>query len=290
MSIEDEVRSMLVRRAADVSVGEAEWQRLVSRLEAETGVAGSRRVRPVWVLAAAAVVLLVVGAAVLLPREDDSAVQVVTPPQPTTTVTPEPTTTTTTARVAPAGDEPVVALYPALSMPELEALEAEVAKGARDDLGDPRAVAAAYVRERLGPDVAYSVAEFQQGDSMSGEVPYRTPPEGDGSGSGVVMVRKLRSLWYVVGSAADSVAVRMASYDGQWTGGEAEALAAGRLQVSVDSGVAGSGDAFEEMTVRRGQRVDLTMEFGKHRAVVLRVRFVGADGAVQFGDYLLPAA
>jgi len=287
MSIEDEVRSMLARRAADVSVGEAEWQRLVARVEAEDVSTGRRfGGRVGWVLAAAAVVLLVVGALVLVPRDEDSAVQVVTPPGPTTVVT----TSTPPPTAVPAATGQVVALWPARTMAELEGLEADAAAGRRADLTDPRAVAGAYVRERLGAEVPYSVAAFQQGDSMSGEVPYRTPPEGEGSGSGVVLVRKLGSIWYVIGVEAGSVSVQGASYDGVSTGGEAQVQAAGRLQVSVDTGEPGSGDGREEVPVRRGQRVDLSMEFPGHRTVVLRVRFVGANGAVQFGDYLLPVA
>lgn len=284
MSIEDEVRSMLARRAGDVSVGEAEWQRLVARLEA-SGMSTGRRFggRVGWVVAAAAVVLLVVGALVLVPRGEDSAVQVVTPPSPTTS-------TTTTVAPPPVTTGQVVALWPARTTVELERLESEAAAGRREDLTDPRAVAGAYVRERLGAGVPYSVAEFQQGDSMSGEVPYRTPPEGDGSGSGVVLLRRLGSIWYVIGVEAGSVSVQGATYDGVSTGGEAVVQATGRLQVSVDAGEPGSGDAREEMPVRRAQRVDLSMEFPGHRTVVLRVRFVGTDGAVQFGDYLLPVA
>lgn len=278
---EEEVRAMLVRRAADVSVGEAEWQRLVARLDgagmAGDGAVGGRRRGP-WLLAVAALLAVVVGALALVARDDgeDRAVRVLTAPP--TVPTPIP---------SPEGD-PVMAIYPATAMRALQVLERDAAEGRRPDLADPRALAREYVRSRVGHVVEVAISEFRQGDASGGEVDYRVPAEGEGSSFGTISLRRLGALWYVVGSNAGSVAVHMAGYDGVSVRAEIQVLAGGRLEVTAETFPDGEVHVLQEETaVQRGRRFEVTGGTPGASSAALHVRFTGPDGMVQFGDYLL---
>lgn len=102
-----------------------------------------------------------------------------------------------------------VAVWPATDSAGLAELQRQADDGFRPDLLDPQAVAGAFLAELLPRDespTSYTVGDFQQGDTTSGEVPYILS---DGA-SGTILVRTTGedgAIWFVSGATSDDLEI-----------------------------------------------------------------------------------
>ena len=103
----------------------------------------------------------------------------------------------------------ITSVWPATDDAGLAALQAEADAGRRPDLLDPVAVARSFLSEVLDGSTPFSLDEFQQGDNLSGEVPYSL----DASPAGTILVRREGpgGIWHVSGAVSHLLELR--SYD-----------------------------------------------------------------------------
>lgn len=291
--IEDEVRTMLARRAADVNPAPDAWWAVQARLVDENGgtdgegVGGDRTVvplrpregrRPARLLVAAALAAVVGLVAVVATRPDgDQRVRTVPADGTTTTPTPPPP--------SPAVDPP--ALWPATTPEGLAGFQAEADAGRRPDLLDPRAAAGQYLSDRFlaaagAPARFDEVQEFRAGDATSGEVPYRA-----GGLPGTVLVRRAGgegSIWYVVALTHLRLPVEEPAYDGHRLRFVVRPTAAGRLVVTqAENGRPGRELRRGDVTAGQAVEVEETID-GPDRLVV-QLSLTGADGILSLAEF-----
>jgi hypothetical protein len=263
---EDDLRTMLQRRARDVRPSPDAWDRVAARLEAPAPRRSYRWVAPV--LSAAALVAVAVTAGVATRDRDETGVVAQEPP-------------TTQEAPVPAA-LPVSAIWPAATAEGLEQAQAAADAGDRPDYLDPVGVVDGYLFDR-GLRV-YEILDFQQGDATSGEVPYRF---GDGA-SGTVLLRRYEDrpdgIWTVIAAVATDLAVGDVSYDGEFVDGRITPAATGGLDVTIRPADGSDPVLTDPRSAVAGQPIDLHQRFAGGPAVLLQLSLTGGDGLVAFAE------
>lgn len=281
-TMEDEVRAMLQRRAADPEPAPPAWEELVAggpvrRLDGQRRGSSWSRTAPRTLVAVAAAVALVVAAASVLVARDDTARTVVADDPGTAT------TAVTSASPAPATFPR--AIWPATTDGELAAHQRAFDDGDRRELGAPLTAAQAYLRDRLGADATTKTNEFLEGDVNSGEVTYVVSTPG-GPVDGRVLVRRAGegSIWTVVASHVELLAPTV-EYDGtRVTGSVAAEMRGGEVTIRI-AAVDGSDPVSEEpVRLAAGERHTIDEVFRGKPGVVVRFTLVGADGSVALSE------